>query len=217
MYPLCSYFWEDETMGISPALVTIVFGVLAVLVYLFSVTALYRSLYHKVGPNEILVISGGRGSVVIDPDGRSRRIGFRIVKGGGTLVNPLTERTDVMPVGMLSAELNAPNVPTRSGPVRIDCVAQIKVRDSEDALRKATEQFLGKSADQIRQEAAQIVFNHLRAGLDGVTIEGVRGARYAFGEQIAQAASADLANVGMEVVSFTIREIGEASTPVAVS
>ena len=66
---------------------------LAVLVAVIIIAAIFANRYEKVGPNEVLVISG-RKRRVVDPDGKTRDVGFRIVKGGGVFVWPIFERQD---------------------------------------------------------------------------------------------------------------------------
>ena len=68
---------------ISP-LITNVIGVGAVLFVLFVFAIIYASRYAKCGPNEVLVISGKKRTI-IETDGSKREVGFRIVKGGGHL------------------------------------------------------------------------------------------------------------------------------------
>jgi uncharacterized membrane protein YqiK len=62
--------------------VVIIIGLVAVL-----------SRYTKVGPNQVLVVSG-RKRRYVDPDGTVGSRGFRIVKGGGTFVYPVVEKVD---------------------------------------------------------------------------------------------------------------------------
>jgi flotillin len=193
-----------------PTVVLVAAGTAVYLVLVLTIISLYRRLYHKVGANEVLVISGGRGEVVTDETGARRRLGYRVVKGGGALVNPMTERVEVLSIGMITIDLVAPELRTRDGAAAIDAVAQVKVGDNATSICLAAEQFLSKSPDEVKQTAGQIVMNHLRAGLDGSTVEQVRLSRYAFAETVAAAASRDLANVGMKVVSLSIREIREA-------
>src|ERR1041385_4910822 len=80
------------------------FAALGLVVYIYVAITTYKALYKKVGPNEALVIAGGKGEWITDERGERHRIGFRIVKGGGTLVNPLTERAEVLSLELVRAE-----------------------------------------------------------------------------------------------------------------
>ena len=80
------------------ALLAIV-GIPLVLVMLFIV---YASRYKKVGPNEVLIISG-RGAEAIDAaTGQKARRSFRIVKGGGTFIWPVIERVDNLSLELMT-------------------------------------------------------------------------------------------------------------------
>jgi flotillin len=186
-----------------------VVGVFLLFVFVFVLPA-YRSLYRKVGPNEVLVISGGSGETVVDENGERRRLGFRIVKGGGSLVNPLTERVEVMSLELITLDIVTPEMYTKQGvPIKVDGVAQIKVRGDDVSIRTAAEQFLNKSRDEIKQIAYQTVAGHLRAILGTLTVEEVYAAHDTFAQRVAEVSAGDLTNMGLEVVSFTIREISD--------
>lgn len=55
--------------------------IVSIVFVIFVFGAVWASRYTKVGPNEVLVVSG-RQDPVTDPDGTVRTRGFRIVKGG---------------------------------------------------------------------------------------------------------------------------------------
>jgi hypothetical protein len=40
------------------------FTALGIIIYMFAIVSVYRSCYRKVGPHEIMVISGGPGSFI---------------------------------------------------------------------------------------------------------------------------------------------------------
>ena len=66
----------------------------AVIFVLFVVLLFISSRYQKVGPNEALIISG-RGHVRVNTEtGQTERVGYRIVKGGGTIIWPVLERAE---------------------------------------------------------------------------------------------------------------------------
>jgi flotillin len=197
-------------MDLPSWLVYIGAGAVGVVVFVLTVIRIYQALYRKVGPNEVLVISGGRGEYITDSSGERHRIGFRVVKGGGTLVNPLTERVEVMSLELITLDIVTPEMYTKMGvPIKVDGVAQIKIRGDDVSIRTAAEQFLNKTREEIKQIAYQTVAGHLRAILGTLTVEEVYAAHEAFAQRVAEVSAGDLANMGLEVVSFTIREISD--------
>src|SRR5437899_5685712 len=190
---------------LSIALIPIVIAVLGVGAFLLIWMVLSR--YTKVGPNDVLVVSG-RKHKHLDPDGIVRARGFRIVKGGGTFVIPVIEKVDVLSLELLTIDVQAPEVYTSKGvPVRVDGVAQIKVKGDDISIATAAEQFLSKGVDDIKNIATQTLEGHLRAILGTMTVEDIYQNRDAFASKVQEVAAGDMANMGLSIVSFTIRDI----------
>ncbi|HEX9045593.1 MAG TPA: SPFH domain-containing protein, partial [Verrucomicrobiae bacterium] len=136
------------------------------------------------------------------------QVGFRIVKGGGTFVLPVFEKVDILSLELLTIDVQTPEVYTSKGvPVKVDGVSQIKVKGDDVSIRTAAEQFLGKSQDEIRSIATQTLEGHLRAILGTMTVEEIYQNRDAFASKVQEVAAGDMANMGLGIVSFTIRDI----------
>jgi flotillin len=190
-----------------PPALKMIGGVGAVLFVIFVFAGIYASRYTKVGPNEVLVISG-RKRRITDPDGTVQEVGFRIVKGGGRFVWPIFEKVDVLSLELLTIDVQTPEVYTSKGvPVKVDGVAQIKVKGDDISIATASEQFLGKNRDEIRNIATQTLEGHLRAILGTMTVEEIYQNRDAFASKVQEVAAGDMANMGLGIVSFTIRDI----------
>jgi flotillin len=170
--------------------------------------ALYSSRYKKVGPNQVLVISG-RHHAVLDPTtGEKATRNYRIVKGGGAFIWPVLERVDDLTLEIMTIDVVTPKVYTVQGvPITVDGVAQVKVRGDDISIATAAEQFLSKSQDEIRNVALQTLEGHLRAILGTLTVEEVYKDRDAFAARVQDVAAGDLANMGLSIVSFTIKDI----------
>jgi flotillin len=181
----------------------VILSAVVVVVVFFLLVILVLSRYTKVGPNQVLIVSGRKhrledGSVV----------GFRIVKGGGTFVYPVLEKVDILSLELLTIDVQTPEVYTSKGvPVKVDGVSQIKVKGDDVSIRTAAEQFLGKSQDEVRNVATQTLEGHLRAILGTMTVEEIYQNRDAFASKVQEVAAGDMANMGLGIVSFTIRDI----------
>jgi len=187
--------------------VKIVAGVIAALFVFFVFVGIWASRYTKVGPNQVLVISG-RKRKVLDPDGTTREVGFRIVKGGGRFVWPVYEKVDILSLEILTIDVQTPEVYTSKGvPVKVDGVAQIKIKGDDISIATASEQFLSKNTDEIKSVAMQTLEGHLRAILGTMTVEEIYQNRDAFASKVQEVAAGDMANMGLGIVSFTIRDI----------
>src|SRR5262245_17251547 len=124
---------------------------LCVIVFMLTLVTIYRKLYMPVGPNEVLIISGGPGQYFLDKSGERRHLGFRIVIGGGTLVNPILERVGRLSLGLVPVELNLGD--------SITVRAQVKIRSDQQSLITAAEIFLDKGTDDIGKVVSEFIAN----------------------------------------------------------
>ena len=130
----------------------IIAGVIIIVLALLAL--LLAKQYRKVGPNEVLVISGGRKRTVISPDGTKTKVGYRYRLGGGTFVWPFLETVDTLPMEAITMNVKTPEVLTNGGvPIMTEAVAQIKIDSSDHSIRLAAEQFLGLGKDGIKSGA----------------------------------------------------------------
>jgi flotillin len=186
---------------------TVAVAVVGIVVVVFLFIMVWASRYTKVGPNEVLIVSG-RQHRFTDPDGKVRVRGFRVVKGGGTFVVPVIEKADLLSLELLTIDVQTPEVYTSKGvPVKVDGVAQIKVKGDDISVATAAEQFLSKRTDDIKSIATQTLEGHLRAILGTMTVEDIYQNRDAFASKVQEVAAGDMANMGLTIVSFTIRDI----------
>ncbi|MHA1568702.1 MAG: flotillin family protein [Alphaproteobacteria bacterium] len=190
-----------------PAEGIIVLAVLGGLVCFFLLVVAIARRYKKVGPNEVLIMSG-LNHTITDAQGRKKRVGYRLKKGGGAFVWPLLERADILSLEIMTLDVITPEVYTELGvPVMVDGVAQIKVKGDDASIRTAAEQFLSKGLTEIMNIALQTVEGHLRAILGTMTVEDIYKKREAFSTNVQDMAATDLANMGLQIVSFTLRDI----------
>lgn len=177
-----------------------------VLVILFAIWSLG---YTKVGPNEVLIICG-RKREIVDAQGKKRIVGYRMVQGGGTFVIPIKEQARRLSLELMSLDVRTPEVYTAPGvPIMVDGVAQIKVRGDETSIVIAAEQFLSKSHEDIMKTALQTVEGHMRAIIGTLTLEDIYKKRSEFAQRVKDAASLDLAKMGLEIISLTIRNVSD--------
>ena len=176
------------------------------IVFLLLVLAVAKR-YKKVGPNFAMVISGRKHRLKL-ADGRSDVSGYRIRQGGGAFVFPLLERVDVLSLEVMTLDITTPEVYTKPGvPIVVDGVAQVKIRGDETSIRTAAEQFLGKTVEQIKQIALQTVEGHLRAIIGTLSVEEIYRNRDQFASSVQEVAVSDMANMGLQIVSFTLKDI----------
>jgi len=189
------------------AVVMVVLGGLGLVVVALVVLWIIFSRWRKVGPNEALIISG-RTYSYLDAKGQKHARGFRIKKGGGTWIMPFIERAEVLSLELMTLDVKTPEVYTAQGvPVMVDGVAQIKVRGDDVAIATSAEQFLGKSTKEISEIGHQTIEGHLRAILGTLSVEDLYKNREVFSQKVQEVAAGDMANMGLQIVSFTLKDI----------
>jgi len=178
------------------------------IVFVFLLITWAASRYRKVGPNQVLVVFGKRHGFRDPSTGERATRGFRIVKGGGTIVWPVVETYSLLSLELMTLDITTPAVYTVQGvPVLVEGVAQIKVKGDDTSISTAAEQFLDKNQAQIAQIAHQTVEGHLRAIIGNMNVEEIVTNRDAFAQRVQEVSAGDMANMGLQVVSFVIKDI----------
>merc|ERR1719219_2445631 len=92
-------------------------------------------------------------------------------------------------------------------PLTVTGVAQVKVMNSPELLQTASEQFLGKRPDEMMDTILQTLEGHLRAILGTMTVEEIYRDREQFALKVREVASPDVGKMGIEILSFTIKDV----------
>ena len=167
---------------------------LTVMAILLLMSMLAR-LYRKAGPHEALVVYGFRGT--------------RVVKGHGTIIFPMIENCRDLSLELMSFDV-APqqDLYTKQGvAVTVEAVAQIKVKSDPESIRTAAEQFLNKTP-QIREGLIRLVMEgHLRGIIGQLTVEEIVKQPEMVAERMRSTCADDMNKMGLEVISFTIKEV----------
>jgi flotillin len=167
---------------------------LMVLTILFLMSMLAR-LYRKAGPHEALIVYGFRGT--------------RVIQGHGTVIFPMVESCKDLSLELMSFDV-APqqDLYTKQGvAVTVEAVAQIKVKSDKESILTAAEQFLTKS-DQEREGLIRLVMEgHLRGIIGQLTVEEIVKQPEMVGDRMRATCADDMNKMGLEVISFTIKEV----------
>src|SRR5208337_979195 len=171
-----------------------IFVGLGVMVILFLISAMAR-LYRKAGPHEALVVYGFGGT--------------RVVKGRGAVIIPMVQSFRQLSLQLMSFDV-APqqDLYTKQGvAVTVEAVAQIKVKSDKESILTAAEQFLTKT-DQEREGLIRLVMEgHLRGIIGQLTVEQIVKEPEMVGDRMRATCADDMNKMGLEVISFTIKEV----------
>src|SRR5207247_947752 len=93
------------------------------------------------------------------------------------------------------------------GAVTWEAVAQIKAKSDVESILTASEQFLTKS-DEERQGLIRLVMEgHLRGIIGQLTVEEIVKQPEMVGDRMRATCADDMSKMGLEVISFTIKEV----------
>jgi flotillin len=182
----------------------------AIIVFLGLVGLLLGTQYRKVGPNEALIIAGGRKRTITLPDGTKKKVGYRYKLGGGTFVWPFIEKVYALPLEVISLFIKTPEVLTHGGiPLLADASAQVKVDSTELAIRLAAEQFLGTGKEGIRDVAMNVLEGKVREVIGTMTVEEIYRGRQEFSRRVIETTKEDFAKMGLVLLSFSLKDISD--------
>jgi flotillin len=176
---------------------------LALVFFVFLVMGLLGSLYRKVPPSRALIVYG--------------KGGVHIVAGGGCVVVPLFQSAEELSLELMSFDV-APDQDfyTAQGvAVRVEAVAQLKVRSDPESIRTAAEQFLSKSPVEREALIRLVMEGHLRGIIGQLRVEEIVKQPEMVGEKVRQTCSEDVDKMGLEVVSFTIKQVRDENEYIA--
>lgn len=158
---------------------------------------------YRIGkPDEALIITGS----LLGKDG------IKILKNSGTFVIPIVQKAHKLSLLTHKLEIGTPEVYTEQGvPIKASATVLVKVGNSTESIKTAAEQYLGKSTQELEDEAQEVLEGHLRAILGTMTVEAIYKNRDDFAEQVQQVASTDLRKMGLEIVSFTIKDVSDSN------
>jgi len=152
-------------------------------------------MFRKAGPNEALIVFGFRGP--------------RVIKGHGTIIFPMVESCRELSLELMSFDV-APqqDLYTKQGvAVTVEAVAQIKVRSDQESILTAAEQFLTKTPPQREGLIRLVMEGHLRGIIGQLTVEQIVKEPEMVADRMRGTCADDMSKMGLEVVSFTIKEV----------
>lgn len=171
----------------------IAIAVVAVVVILIFVMG-----YVKAPPNKIYIISGLRK---------------RMISGKSSFKIPFFERLDVIDYSLMSVDVKTQeSVPTADYiNISVDAVVNIKVGDTPDLIRLASENFLNQKSDYVIGVAQQVLEGNTREIVGKMQLEEMVKDRQKFAELVKENAEPDLAAMGLTIISFNVQSFTDAN------
>src|SRR5713226_1761487 len=173
----------------------VVVGAGLLVLVLLMVMIVGARMYRKAGPHEALIVYGMGGT--------------HVYTGRGAIIFPMVQTCKDLSLELMSFDV-APqqNLYTHQGvAVTVEAVAQIKVKSDKESILTAAEQFLTKT-DQERESLIRLVMEgHLRGIIGQLTVEEIVKQPEMVGDRMRGTCADDMNKMGLEVISFTIKEV----------
>jgi flotillin len=184
-----------------PINLAVIAGLMALSV-VFLISAFAR-MFRKAGPHQAVIVYGLRGT--------------RVIKGRGTFILPMIESSRDLSLELMSFDV-APkqDLYTKQGvAVTVEAVAQIKVKSDPESIQTAAEQFLTKSDDNREALIRLVMEGHLRGIIGQLTVEEIVKEPEMVGDRMRSTCAGDMNKMGLEVISFTIKEVRDKNEYIA--
>ena len=143
---------------------------------------------------------------------RSSSMGWAVrmyITGRGAIIFPMVQTCKDLSLELMSFDV-APqqNLYTNQGvAVTVEAVAQIKVKSDKESILTAAEQFLTKRPEQREALIRLVMEGHLRGIMGQLTVEQIVKEPEMVGDRMRSTCADDMSKMGLEVVSFTIKEV----------
>lgn len=188
------YMLLTDISSYAPMIITAV-AVAAVLLIL----SLILRLWKKVPQDKAMVVTGLRK---------------KIITGGGGIVIPVFERTDIISLGNIQLNINTSQTMSSQGvPIDVVGTAVIKVRNTHESIYAAIEQFTGVSETQIQKSISDqvtlILEGKLREIVASMTVEQIYNDREAFSAKVQEVVGTKIGEMGLELKDFSIKDVND--------
>ncbi|MGP6170644.1 SPFH domain-containing protein [Microbacterium sp. A196] len=205
-----------EIAGAIGILVLVGIAVVVLIVVGLIVLLFARSWIKVARADEALVISGRKQRVqraIINADGTSSSESVdspvTVIVNGKSLVNPITQRHEIISLRSRQVSLNAEAQSLDSVTLNVDGVAIVKIGSDPLYVRRAAERFASQDA-AIEQFTTEQLEGALRGIVATLSVVELMRERKKFSDQIAADVSHELAEQGLILDSFQIKGITDA-------
>ena len=174
-------------------------GIIGIIVAILLIAAIILSMWKKIPQDKAAVITG---------------LKKRVITGGGGIVIPLLERVDTISLESMKLDVKTNGAMTSQGvPINTDGVAVIKVRNDKNSILAAIEQFNAAKESTtvqiISDVSREVLEGKLREIISKLTVEEIYNDRESFGSKVHEVAGTDLAEMGLEIKTLTIKDISD--------
>ncbi len=186
-------------MDLSSSLVVIVAGLIGLV---FIMLLWFVSRYKRCPSDKILVIYGKTGT------GQSSKC----LAGGAAFIWPVIQDYQYMDLTPISIDVDLRGALSRQN-IRVSVPSRFTVAVSNEPgiMEVASERLLGKSTDEIRETAKDIIFGQLRLVVATMDIEEINSDRDKFLTNVSSNVGSELKKIGLTLINVNVTDIQDES------
>lgn len=156
--------------------------------------------YVKAPPDRAYIISGMRKLP-------------KVIIGQASFRIPYFERLDMLTLELIPIDIKTDMpVPTSEFiNINVDGVANVKIGDDEESIKKASQNFLGKPVTEIQSIAQQVLEGNMREIIGQLQLKELVHNRDQFAANVQKSAAEDMARMGLVIVNLTIQNFTDAN------
>jgi flotillin len=186
----------------SAALFFVALLIIAAAATLFGLFMLLVRRYKRCPSNRVLVVYGktkGSGAA-------------HCVHGGARLVLPLVQDYDYLYLDPIQIEIPLRGALSMENiRVNVPSVFTVAIGTDPETMQNAAIRLLGLSTEEIKQQAADIIFGQLRQVIASMGIEDINRDRDTFLENIQRSLEPELKKIGLVLINVNITDITDES------
>lgn len=156
--------------------------------------------YVKAPPDRAYIISGLRRTP-------------KVFIGKASIRIPFFERLDRLTLELIPIDIKTDlPVPTSEFiNIHVDGVANVKIGDDAESIRKASQNFLGRSVTEIQNIAQQVLEGNMREIIGQLQLKQLVHNRDTFAANVQKSAAEDMARMGLVIVNLTIQNFTDSN------
>lgn len=195
-----------NTMNILAASGQSIIAIVAVVVFLLGTAALLFTRYKMCPSDKILIVYGKVGA------GRSARC----LHGGATFVMPVIQSCAYMDLNPINIDVPLKGA-LSSQNIRVDVPSSfiVGISTQPEIMQNAASRLLGRTREDIRNLASEIIMGQMRVVIASLTIEEINADREKLIKGITGGVDVELHKVGLYLINANITDIRDASGYIA--
>ncbi len=200
IHPILARAAEADNAGYAPL------AVIILLVFLIASFWLILKRYKKCPSDKILIVYGNVGS------GRSAKC----IHGGATFIIPVIQSYDFMDLNPLNIDVPLKGA-LSSQNIRVDVPSSfiVGISTQPEIMQNAASRLLGRTREDIRNLASEIIMGQMRVVIASLTIEEINADREKLIKGITGGVDVELHKVGLYLINANITDIRDASGYIA--